>query len=227
MRLIGLTGGIACGKSTVSNFLSDEGYVVVDLDKIVQNLQRPGTRTTMLLARAFPDTFIKGTLDREKLGARVFRDANERRKLNAIMRKPIALALLRKISWHWCLGTPVLILDAPLLYETKLDKLCAWVVVIATSEKKQIERIVKRDKILIEDARRRIHAQMPLSIKCKHARFVIHNSADSFFALKADVNRLLLPRLQKHVILLAPWRLNSLPGLLVVFMLLFFSSLVF
>ena len=130
MLLVGLTGGIATGKSTVTAWFRTKNVAVIDCDQLVHDLQKPGTRCTRALDRAFPGVVKNGALDRAALGAAIFGDVSKRRKLDAVMRPFIARTLIQAIGYHFCMGTSLVILDAPLLFEFKLDKICALSIVV-------------------------------------------------------------------------------------------------
>jgi len=93
MKLIGLTGGIACGKSAVSKWLVSQDVAVLDLDALVHYLQRPGSKVVAELGAAFPGVVADGALDRDALGTRIFDDAAERKRLDRLMRPHIKRAL--------------------------------------------------------------------------------------------------------------------------------------
>ena len=209
MKICGLTGGIATGKSTVSRWLGEQhGIQIVDLDVLVRQLQTPESWVVRRIARAFPEVVQNGILDREKLGTLIFADEMSRRKLNAVMRWPIQLSLLASIARHWRIGTDLVILDAPLLFETKLDAVCAVNVVVVVSKETQLRRLKNRDDLPEAQALRRIDAQMPLAEKAQRADVVIDNNG-SVLDLENQLSTIVVPRLRKRIWL---WRLNSLPG---------------
>ena len=211
MKIVGLTGGIGTGKSTVSLWLSRQrGVEVVDVDEVVRDLQRPRTSVVKKIGVVFPGVVdAQGALDREALGARIFGDDVERRKLNKVMRWPIQRALFEAIASRWRRGADVLVIDAPLLFETKLDALCALTVCVVAPPETQLERLLKRNPNLDEAAaQKRIESQMPLPEKADKADIVVDNSK-GFDYLEDQLLSLVMPRLRKALWL---WRLNSLPG---------------
>mmetsp|Transcript_10412 Transcript_10412/g.26448 ORF Transcript_10412/g.26448 Transcript_10412/m.26448 type:complete len:202 (+) Transcript_10412:84-689(+) len=153
---------------------------IIDLDDIVRKLQAPGSPVVKAIDAAFPGCVsAEGVLDREALGLRVFADANDRRRLNRLMKGPIAAALFAALAKHWLRGTAVVVLDAPLLFETPpLARLCAIHVVVAAPTDVQIDRVVARDDVDRDAARQRVDAQMPLEAKIKRAHVVIDNAGD-------------------------------------------------
>ena len=196
MLLVGLTGGIATGKSTVTAWFRTKNVAVIDCDQLVHDLQKPGTRCTRALDRAFPGVVKNGALDRAALGAAIFGDVSKRRKLDAVMRPFIAQALIQAIGYHFCMGTSLVILDAPLLFEFKLDKICALSIVVAAAPETQLKRVMARDNIDEEAAKKRIDAQMPLALKLDRCDVALQNDT-SKVALHALLD-MLLPRLRKH-----------------------------
>jgi dephospho-CoA kinase len=183
MKLYGLTGGIACGKSTVGRVLSEEhGAYIIDCDLIVRELQRPDSPCVRAIARAFREDDVvdpeTGELDRKKLGAVVFADPSKRRTLAGIMNGPTIITILKRIAWAF-LTQPwngLVLIDAPLLFETGfLVPLCSKIIVLSCSPAVQVERMVARDGLDQVAAERRIAAQMPIAVKEARADRVIRN----------------------------------------------------
>ena len=196
MLLVGLTGGIATGKSTVTAWFRTKNVAVIDCDQLVHDLQKPGTRCTRALDRAFPGVVKNGALDRAALGAAIFGDVAKRRRLDAVMRPFIARTLIEAIGYHFCVGTSLVILDAPLLFEFKLDKICALSIVVAAAPETQLKRVMARDSIDEGAAKKRIAAQMPLALKLDRCDVALQNDT-SKVALHALLD-MLLPRLRKR-----------------------------
>jgi dephospho-CoA kinase len=130
--VIGLTGGIATGKSTVSKQLVARGIPVIDADILARDVVRPGTRTLNKVVSTFGSDILKedGTLDRPKLGSIVFQDEEQRRKLNAIIHPAVRWAMALSILKFWLRGERVCVLDVPLLIETKIYQWVGRVVVV-------------------------------------------------------------------------------------------------
>lgn len=206
---VGLTGGIATGKSTVSRWFILRGIPVIDLDAVVKRLQAPGTRVVWAIAKAFPDCVSRdGVLDRDRLGQIIFGNVNERRKLNQLMRGPIQRAIFRTLAAHWIRGSTLVILDAPLLFETPaLLRICALYIVVSAPPDMQLTRICNRDGLSRQHAMRRIEAQMPLANKVARAHVVLDNSTDLDHLISQCESA--LHTLQRH---LALWWFCSLPG---------------
>jgi dephospho-CoA kinase len=183
MILIGLTGGISCGKSTVCRMLHERhGLLIIDCDEIVRGLQQPGMPCVMDIQKEWPQCVDSGTraLRREVLSEIVFRDPSARRRLAEIMNRRVFLAIFRRIlSAWWSSGrAEVVILDAPLLFETNVfTKLISASIAVVCGEALQLTRLVSRNQLTEEAARNRVNAQMPLSKKAKLADFVLSNDA--------------------------------------------------
>ena len=130
--VIGLTGGIATGKSTVSKQLATRGIPIIDADVLARDVVRPGTRTLNKIVSAFGPDVLKedGTLDRPKLGSIVFQDEERRQKLNAIVHPAVRWAMALSIVKFWLRGERVCVLDVPLLIETKIYQWVGRVVVV-------------------------------------------------------------------------------------------------
>lgn len=192
MKLYGLTGGIACGKSTVSSLLAKEhGAVIVDTDAIVHELQVPGSSAVRAIARAFPDVVsADGVLDRGKLGTLVFESRAARRRLAGIMNWRVVVEIFRRLAVLWLTkpSSTVVVLDAPLLYETGLfTHIVSAVVAVGCSRDVQISRMAARNGYSREEAEARIAAQMPAEDKMRRAAYAIDNGHASLDELAARV----------------------------------------
>lgn len=132
MKVIGLTGGIATGKSTVSNNLKSKGIPVVDADVLARQVVMPGTPGLRQIVKYFGADilFPDGTLDRKKLGSIIFNDETKRRKLNSIVHPAVRRAMGMEVLTHWIKGHKYCILDVPLLIEGGLYQWVAKVVVV-------------------------------------------------------------------------------------------------
>ena len=171
MKIIGLTGGIASGKSSVSRLLSAEhGIPIVDLDIIARQALAPGTFAFRKVVAIFgPAILSGGAIHRKRLGDVVFNDRSLRQKLNQVLQPWIALRLLWALIYEFSLGSAVIVVDAPLLFETGLHRLCSVVVVVSVDPQTQLQRLMARDGAGEADARARTAAQ-PLSLEAKAAR---------------------------------------------------------
>jgi dephospho-CoA kinase len=184
-KIVGLSGGIGSGKSTVAKLLANLGAVVIDADAIVRELQAPGSPVLDDLAEAFGDEIIDdtGALDREVLAAVVFRDARARARLGAIIHPKVGAEMARRVAAAREAGAEVVVLDIPLLFEgrkagtgTTATLGFDTTVVVYAPEALQIERQMKRDGCDREEALERIRAQLPIEEKKRVADCVIDNS---------------------------------------------------
>jgi len=180
-RIVGLTGGIATGKSTVARRLVELGAVVIDADAIVHELQTPGSPVLDEIVEAFGPEMLdaSGALDRAALGDRVFRDPEARKRLNAIVHPRVGAEMARRTEAARQVGAPLVVLDIPLLFETRArggtGASVDTVVLVYAPRAVQIERQMARDGCDQEEAERRIAAQMPIDEKRALADHVIDN----------------------------------------------------
>lgn len=179
--IIGLTGGIACGKSTVSRMLAARGAHIIDADKIAREVVLPGKPALQQIVETFGSQCLHedGTLNRKYLGSIVFHDEAARKKLEAITHPAIRQEMMRQIA-YWEEADPqgLTVADIPLLYESGWDKRYAFsdIVVVYAPRSVQLERLRKRDGLSEEEAVARLNAQMPIEQKRKLADVVIDNS---------------------------------------------------
>ncbi|MCM6833899.1 dephospho-CoA kinase [Leuconostoc mesenteroides] len=179
MLTVGLTGGIATGKSTVSALLRQAGFPIVDADIVAREVVEPGTPTLEKIKLAFgPGIIDNGVLDRRKLGQIVFEDGAQLKKLNDIMQPAISSAMADKINFWRLQNVPILVLDVPLLFERDYDKnkLVDKIIVVTASEEIQLFRLENRDQLNNMEARNRVKAQLPMSQKIARADYVIDNN---------------------------------------------------
>lgn len=178
MLVLGLTGGIACGKSTISLTLAELGAIIVDGDVLSRELTVENGAALPEIRRAFGDGVFHpdGTLDRRALGAVVFADDSARDKLDAIMQPLLLTLILRGIEDARLCGAQVCVLDMPLLYEKELDRLCDRVWCAYIPRPTQIERLMERDGFTLEEAESRLRSQLPAEEKAARADVVIDTS---------------------------------------------------
>ncbi|XP_031282685.1 dephospho-CoA kinase-like [Pistacia vera] len=178
MRLLGLTGGIASGKSTVSNLFKANDIPVVDADLVARDVLKKGTGGWKKVVASFGEEILlaNGEVDRPKLGQIVFSDPGKRQLLNRILAPYISSGIFFEILKLWIKGFKVIVLDIPLLFEAKMDKWTKPIIVVWVDPETQLRRLVGRDGTSEEDARNRINAQMPLDIKRSKADIVIDNN---------------------------------------------------
>lgn len=178
MRIIGLTGGIACGKSNVSQTLAELGAAVIDGDVLSRELTQPEGAALPAIREAFGDGVFHadGTLNRRALGAIVFADDKSREALDGIM-QPLLLTLIRqRIEEARLAGAKLCVLDMPLLYEKGLDSLCDSVWCVSIPRETQLERLMARDGFTRDEAEARLHSQLPAEEKAARAQVVIDTS---------------------------------------------------
>ena len=190
MRMVGLTGGIASGKSTVSGLLRDLGAEIIDADQVARDVVAPGTPALTEIAARFPGVVSAGgVLDRAALGKRVFASAEERAALNALTHPRIQAEVLARTQRLAERGVEVAVYDAALLVENGLHQaMDGGVILVAASPEVQRARLVSRDRLRPEEAEARIRSQLPLEEKRRHARWIIHNDGD-LASLRSQVDR--------------------------------------
>lgn len=199
IRVIGLTGGIASGKSTVAGFLQELGAPIVDADQVARRVVEPGTPALAEIAEAWPEVVdAGGRLDRKKLGDIVFADPDARRRLEAITHPRIAAASREEIAAHAARGEPVVIYEAALIVENRLYTWMDGLIVVSAPEEVQILRLMERDGMARDAARSRIGAQLPLAKKREVATWVIENdgSLEETRARTGEVWRALLQQVR-------------------------------
>jgi dephospho-CoA kinase len=176
IRKIGLTGGIATGKSTVSAMLREKGAPLVDADVLAREVVEPGQPALAEIARRFPGVVRPdGTLDRAALGARVFASPEERAALNAITHPRIQEAFVRRTAELEAAGERLVIYSAALLIENRLHERMDAVIVVTAPPEVQKRRLMERDRLTGAEAEARIASQLPAAEKVKRATWVIDN----------------------------------------------------
>ncbi|MCK5259790.1 MAG: dephospho-CoA kinase [Candidatus Omnitrophica bacterium] len=175
--VIGLTGSLGTGKSTVAKMFAELGAKVVDADVIARRLMRPGAICFRRIVKTFgKDILTAGKIDRKKMAEQVFRNPRQLRKLERIVHPEVRRALLAKVKqYKKRKQRTVVVLDVPLLFEAKLDQDVDRTVVVKASKANQITRAKKLMNITNAAAQRRIKAQMPLRQKIRLADLIIDN----------------------------------------------------
>lgn len=179
--LVGLTGGIATGKSTVSALLRALGCVVIDADQLAREVVEPGQPALAAIVEEFGAEVLRpdGTLDRQRLGAIVFADGARRRRLEEITHPAIRKRLLERLDRLAGEGfRGIVVFDAPVMVESGSHRTMDRLVVVVADEETQLARLMARDGLSREEALRRIRSQMPLAEKARLADYVIDNSGD-------------------------------------------------
>lgn len=163
MRVIGLTGGIACGKSNVSSAMREAGVAVVDADEISRSLTAENGPALPAIRAAFGNEVFSanGTLNRKALGNLVFHNANALKQLNRIVHPMIDAEVRKRLKQLQNSGEKLCILDVPLLYETGMNRLCDTVWCVTLPRREQIKRLMVRDGLSRKQALARIHSQYP------------------------------------------------------------------
>ena len=180
MLVVGLTGGIATGKSTVAAMFAARGAAIVDADRIAHALQEPGQICHRQLVGAFGDGILdeRGRIDRRRLGARVFADVSARQRLEAIMHPAIREACENEIRAAESAGRRICIVEAALILEAGRRDRFHRIVVVAAQEDIQVERLVQARGLTSCEARQRLSSQWTTAAKAGLADFVIDNSGD-------------------------------------------------
>jgi dephospho-CoA kinase len=178
--LVGLTGGIATGKSTVAGMLRALGAEVIDADQLAREVVQPGEPALAAIVREFGDVLQPdGTLDRKKLGAIVFNDTPRRKRLEAITHPAIRERFLARLQALQADGFEGLVFfDAPVMIESGNYRNMDRLVVVVTDEATQRARLMARDGMTTPEATARMATQMPVTDKAKLADYVIDNSGD-------------------------------------------------
>jgi len=196
MKWIGLTGGIATGKSTVAKRLRTLGYDVLDADEISHQVTSlnadPSHNALPLIFQTFGEDVknTDGSLNRKALGALVFGHTDARKKLEGIIHPLVRAQVAIEKSRLEKSGKAVAFYDVPLLFEKKLSGEFDAVIMVSTTEPLQLKRLMERDSLTVTEAMVRIQSQMPLPEKEKQTSFIIHNTKDQAF-LDTEIDRVL------------------------------------
>lgn len=174
-KVVGITGGIASGKSTVTKYLRSIGYPVLDSDEIVRKLYSRNSVIEKVREVFSSEYIVDNKIDRVKLGKLIFNNKEEKEKLNSIVHPLVKKELINGINDAI---TNIVFLDIPLLYEAKFEDLCDYVIVVNVDKETNILRLMERDGIDREYAISKINAQMSIDEKCHKADFIIDNSKD-------------------------------------------------
>ncbi|MED1740338.1 dephospho-CoA kinase [Bacillus swezeyi] len=176
--VIGLTGGIASGKSTVAHMFQQCGITVVDADVIAKEAVEQGMPAYRDIVSVFGDGILleTGDIDRKKLGEIVFTNEEKRMQLNEIVHPEVRKTMIIQRDEAIQAGEQFVILDIPLLYESGLEHLTDKVIVVWVPKELQLKRLMKRNQLNEDEALNRIHAQFSLDEKKKKADAVIDNS---------------------------------------------------
>lgn len=178
---IGLTGGIACGKSTVAAMFVQRGAVLIDADQIAREVVLPGSPALAQVADRFGQAVLQpdGSLNRKALGEIVFRDEAARKELESILH-PRIRALMRERLESNERESPnkLVVVDVPLLFESKLEQMFEETVLVYIPRSLQLTRLERRDGLTRQQAESRLAAQMPIDAKRELADYIIDNSGE-------------------------------------------------
>lgn len=191
-KVIGLTGGIASGKSTVSELLSVFGFKVVDADKAAREAVKKGSKGLAQVREVFGDEAIdeNGEMNRRYMGDLVFNHPEKRLELNAIIH-PIVRDIMEEEKQEYLKQGYNVIMDIPLLFENELENTVDEVWVVYTSESIQMDRLMQRNNLSLEDAKARVYSQISIDKKSRMADHVVDNLGDKL-ELKQNLERLLV-----------------------------------
>jgi len=175
---VGLTGGIASGKSTVSSLLIEKGYTVIDADIEARLAVEKGEEAYQEIVRHFGERVLlkDGSIDRAELGSIIFHDEKERKALNSIVHPAVRKRMTAKKEQAISRNEQMIILDIPLLFESKLQYMCDKTLLVYADEGIQLQRLMQRNQLSDKEAMARIHSQMPLREKKALADAVIDNN---------------------------------------------------
>ncbi|AOW79024.1 dephospho-CoA kinase [Colwellia sp. PAMC 20917] len=187
--VIGLTGGIGCGKTTVANFFSDLGIDIIDADIAARKVVAPNSSALLQISQHFGKTFIMpdGSLNRALLRSQIFSNEADKQWLNNLLHPLIRQTMLEEIQQS---QSPYCLLVAPLLIENNLQSLVARILVIDISESAQVKRAVLRDPSSSDEIKRIIASQISREDRLKHADDIIDNSSSDLSLIKASVIKL-------------------------------------
>lgn len=179
MKIVGLTGNIASGKSLVASILKNHGAKVIDVDDIAKKIVEPGQPTWEKIVSNFGKDILNpdGTINRKSLGEIIFNNEEKRKILNDITHPVIIESAREKVEEHKRDNAQVVIIEAALIVEKGgLKDLIEKLIVVTSDQESQIERLAERNEYSKEEALSRINSQMPSSEKSKHGDYVIDNS---------------------------------------------------
>lgn len=179
--IVGITGGIACGKSSVSSYLIKNNFKVIDSDIISKEVANT-LEFLDSVEKTFGSEYITdGMLDRKKMANLIFKDKESNKLLNSIIHPLIKARIINEIKNS---NQKIIFIDVPLLYESGFDDLCHQVICVAANIDINIDRLMKRDNVSLDDALLRIKSQMDLELKKQKAHFIIDNSFDLCYTYK-------------------------------------------
>lgn len=183
MKILGLTGSVGMGKSETAKMLRMLGIPVFDADKAVHTILANNKTAIAAISKLAPDTVTNGKVDRTALGRKIFVDASLRKKLEAILHPLVRTAENKFLAFHRAHRARIVVLDIPLLFETKADLRCDAVMVVTATHFIQAQRVLKRPGMTQEKFAAILKAQMPDGEKRARADFIIHTGLGKQAAL--------------------------------------------
>ena len=177
MKIVGLTGGISSGKSTVSSYLKQLKIPVIDADEVARKVVEPNSQGAIEIRRTFgSDVFEEdGSLNRQKLGELVFSKVENRQKLDELLQPLIKIMILEEIEAYRQKGENMIVLDLPLLFEKNYEELCEEIIVVYVPRELQLERLIRRNQYTKQEALSRIDSQLSIEEKRKRATVLFDN----------------------------------------------------
>ena len=192
VMVVGLTGQTGAGKSTVSHVFSSNGFAVINADMVARKVVGKGSSCLDEISDFFGSGILlpDGSLNRSALGGIVFSDRTRLETLNTIIYPYITGEILRQIRLHSMNGEKLILLDAPTLFESRADDFCEIIISVLADPDIREDRIVKRDSLTHEQARRRMDSQLPEEFFRKHSDYIITNngSLDSLNDISKEVS---------------------------------------
>lgn len=176
--IIGLTGSIATGKSTVSSLIENLNVPIIDADKIAREVVKPGRKAYHNIIKEFGPNILQNDqmLNRQKLGEIIFQNQKKRELLNKIVHPDVREEMQKQRDHYVKLGVKSVVLDIPLLFESKLTSYVHKIIVVFVQKELQLKRLMARDHLTEKEALRRINSQIPISEKIKLADAIIDNN---------------------------------------------------
>lgn len=176
--VLGLTGGIATGKSTAAAFFKRKGIPVIDADQVAHRLMQPGRASWQAIKDHFGVEFLQAdqSINRQELGKLVFANPAQLQKLDHLLHPLINREMAAEVEKYRQQRAKMIVLDVPLLYESGEDKLCDQILVITLPEEEELRRLRKRNHLSKKEAQERLTSQMPLPEKEARANYVVDNA---------------------------------------------------